>query len=376
MKRTKKNLPSVVTECGNPDFNWSLYDNGFNGVSLTVNHNVKCLSNKEHVYSHEPYAQDLYHMYMEKNPGIIQQKDIIVGTTYTVCDMTPVSSHEIQVYMDNGMNEVIDLIKEHTFIHDYVGCSTIDQFMENFDAYKEALLKNNDIKVKVVENGRLSIAEGLRSRIEQEFVKEIRDNEGKYAYNATIKEINGGGYIVDVMGLKCFLPGSLAAAGIITDFESLMGKTIPVMPINYMPKSGFVVSYKKYLNAILPTKIENELYVGQHISVKVTGTSKNGIFVTFKDKNDEYVFNGLVHRSVMSYDFENEFNRHAFNINDEFWAYINAINKTDDGYRIVLSDQPDVAKKAVDEKPLSSPEESSKKINYEGTDSRRSGQRR
>lgn len=356
MKKNNTKLPSVITECGTLDFDWSLYDKGFNGVSLTINHDVKCMSSKEHVYSCEPYAQDLYHMYMKKNPGIIQQKDVISGAIYTICDMKPISSHEIQVTMDNGMSDVIDLIKEHTFIYDYVGCSSIDQFMENIEGYKELLLKNGGIKAKVVEKGRLSITEGLRSRIEQEFAKEIRDNECKYAYNATIKEINGGGYIVDIMGIRCFLPGSLAAAGIITNFEALMGKTIPVMPINYMPKSGFVVSYKKYLNAILPSKIENELRVGQHISVKVTGVSKNGIFVTFRDKNGEYVFNGLVHRSVMSYDFENEFNRHAFNINDEFWAYINAINKTDDGYRIVLSDQSSVTKKATDEKSSNSHE--------------------
>lgn len=345
MKKTK-NLPTVVTECGSPDFDWSLYDSGYNGTSLTVNKDVHCLFNKERVYSHEPYAQDLYHMYMKKNPGAIQQKDVILGATYTVCDMTPVSSHEIQVSMDNGMSDVIDLIKEHAFIHDYVGCSTIAQFMENFDGYKDVLLKNGGLKVKVVESGRLSIGDGLRTRIEQEFAKEIRDNECKYAYNAVIKENNNGGYIVDVMGLKCFLPGSLAAAGIITDFEALMGKTIPVMPINYMPNSGFVVSYKKYLNAILPTKIEDELSVGQRVSVKVTGTSRNGIFVTFRDKNGEYVFNGLVHRSVMSYDFENEFNKHSFNINDEFWAYINAINEVEGGgYRIVLSDQANVTRK-------------------------------
>ena len=42
----------------------------------------------------------------------------------------------------------------------------------------------------------------------------------------------------------------------------------------------------------------------------------------------------------MSSDFESEFNRHMFNINDEFWAYIVAINEAEDGtYRIVLSDQ-------------------------------------
>lgn len=359
MKKDKKSITPVITGCGNPNFDWSRCENS---GSLTINHDIKCISNKEHVYSHEPYAQDLYFIYINENPGTIQQKDVISGAVYTIYDMVPVSSHEIQISMDNGMSDVIDLNKENIFIRDYVGCSSIAQFMENFNEYKKVLLKDNGIKVKVLENGRLSIIEGLRSRIKQEFIKEIHDNECKYAYNATIKEINNGGYIVDIMGLKCFLPGSLAAAGIITDFESLMGKTIPVIPINYTPNSGFVVSYKKYLNAVLPSKIENELSVGQRISVKVTGTSKNGIFVTFKDKNDEYIFNGLVHRSVMSYDFENEFNKHAFNINDEFWAYINAINKVDNGYRIVLSDLPDASAKTTEEKsseslPLNSLEE-------------------
>ena len=347
--KNKKELPSIVTECGNPDFNWDLYKNGYNGVSLAVNRDVKCNSTKERVYSQEPYAQELYYLYMKKNPGVIQQKDFIAGSVYTIEDMSPVSDHEVSVSMSNGMSDVIDLIKEHSFIYDYIGCQSIASFLANLKdpEYKKALIANN-IKVKVVESGRLSISEGVRSRIESEFAEEIRLNRSKYAYNALVKEINNGGYIVDIMGLKCFLPGSLAAPGIITDFKSLIGKTIPVMPINYMPNSGFVVSYKKYLNAILPNKINEELFVGKHVSVKVTGTSKNGIFVIFKDKNNEYVFNGLVHRSVMSYDFENEFNRHSFNINDEFWAYISAINETEDGnYRIVLSDQSPVTKEEM-----------------------------
>lgn len=357
MSKTKKQIPSVVTECGNPDFNWDLYKNGYNGVSLAVNRDVKCNSTKERVYSQEPYAQELYYLYMKKNPDTIQQKDFIAGTVYVIDDIAPVSDHEVKVSMSSGISDVIDLVKEHSFIYDFIGCRSIAMFLDNIKdpEYKKALLSNN-IRVKVAENGRLSFGEGVRSRIETEFAEEIRLNRCKYAYNAVVKEINNGGYIVDIMGLKCFLPGSLAAPGIITDFKSLIGKTIPVMPINYMPNSGFVVSYKKYLNAILPNKINEELFVGKHVSVKVTGTSKNGIFVIFKDKNGEYVFNGLVHRSVMSYDFENEFNRHSFNINDEFWAYISSINEMEDGsYRIVLSDQSPVTKAEKEETPL--PEE-------------------
>ena len=343
MKKTKN--PTIVTKCGGSNFNWSLYENGYTGTSLVINKNVQCLSKKDHVYSHEPYAQELYQIYMRENPGEIQQKDIIMGAVYTVNDMSLISDHEIRISMENGISDVVDLVKEHAFIHNYVGCPSVAYFVEHFDTYKDSLINSGSLKVQVVNNGRLSISDGLRTSIEQEFINEIHNNECKYAYNAVIKEINNGGYIVDVMGLKCFLPGSLAAAGIITDFKSLMGKTIPVMPINYTPNSGFVVSYKKYLNAMMPSKIEKELSVGQRVSVKVTGTSKNGIFVIFKDKNEEYVFSGLVHRSVMSYDFESEFDKHSFNINDEFWAYINAINKIDGGYRIVLSDQANIIKK-------------------------------
>jgi predicted RNA-binding protein with RPS1 domain len=134
------------------------------------------------------------------------------------------------------------------------------------------------------------------------------------------------------------LPGSLAAAGILTDFEALLGKTIPVMIVNYLPFSGFVVSYKKYLEIILPSKIEQELTIGQEVSCKVTGSSKNGVFVQFKDNAGEWIFSGLIHRSVMSKDFEERFDHHEFRVNDEMRAFISDILENNGKYRIVLSD--------------------------------------
>ena len=65
------------------------------------------------------------------------------------------------------------------------------------------------------------------SKTEAEFIEQIKDS--KFAYYGHIDSVNGGGYIVDVNGIKCFMPGSQAQANRILDYNVLVGKTIPVM---------------------------------------------------------------------------------------------------------------------------------------------------
>ena len=59
-------------------------------------------------------------------------------------------------------------------------------------------------------------------------MKQLVDGEQHYGYSAKILSTNNGGYTVDIQGVKCFLPGSLASSGPITDFDALVGKTIDV----------------------------------------------------------------------------------------------------------------------------------------------------
>lgn len=322
------------------DFDWDVYSNGYNGSNLARNPNVKTKNQNEKVYCHEPYAQSLYNMYDKATNGKtdISPKDSIKGTTFEVSGVTAISDHEIAVDTLGGLTAVIDLNKERQYL-EAIGCSTVSQFVNaihHAPVFKKQFLESGVVG-KVVAGGRVSLWEGHLSKIEKTFIQQISNPTA--AYKAYVEEINGGGYIVDIMGIKCFMPGSLAAAGILTDFNSLIGKTLPVMIVNHLPNSGFVVSYKKYLNTILPYKIENELYPGLDISTKVTGTSKNGVFVQFKDSEGEWIFSGLIHRSVMSADFEKRFDRHEFRVGDEFRAYVHNIIETEDGqYRIVVSD--------------------------------------
>lgn len=326
----------------NDDFDWSIYDNGYTGgFSLKTNTSIKAGQHTK-IFCHEAYAKEAYERYKRKQivqDNIDSAKDAIPGTIYNIVDVHRISPSEIAVDTANGMTGVIDLNKEQAFLKT-IGCPNIEQFsnsLNDTDFKKEFI--GLGVLAKVLKGDRISLWEGHLSKIKAEFMKQLEHPDNQTcAYNAVVKEINGGGYIVDIMGVKCFMPGSLAAAGVITDFSSLLGKTIPVMITNYIPNSGFIVSYKKYLNTILPAKIAKELYVGKDVYVKTTGVSKNGVFVQFKDENGDWIFSGLIHRTVMSPDFEQRFDSKEFRAGDEFRAYIHNFVESDKGTRVVLTD--------------------------------------
>ena len=333
---------SIPTE----EFNWDAYENGYDGTNLVINKNVKTIYPKDNVYCHELYAQEEYDMFAkwfgEKFDNNIEfnAKDVLLGNIFDVVDIRGVSDHEVLVDTAGGVSGVIDLNKEKDFLKLYVTDSPA-KFINalNVDYFKNAFLESK-IVVKVVAGKRFSLWDGHLAKIEHEFMDQINNpNASKYAYEAYVKQINGGGFIVNVSGIDCFLPGSLAAAGIISDFESMIGKTVMVMVVNYVPKSGFVVSYKKYLYNVLPQKIDEELYAGLRVLSKVTGISRNGLFVQFQDKEGNWIFSGLVHRSVMSKEFENRFNKREFSIGDEITLFISNITTKDGQTRIVLTDK-------------------------------------
>lgn len=334
----------------NNNFNWEMYEDGYNGSSLKPNKAIKTSDKNSIVYSHEAYAKDDIKKYEAFMNGAYGAKDEIKGTVYSIVDARVVSDHELAIDTNNGMSAVIDLNKEKQFI-ETIGCESVDEFtkaVKYSEEYKKSLIDSH-LAAKVLQGGRISLWEGHLSKIESEFMEQIKNpDKASVAYKAVVKEINGGGYIVDIMGVRCFLPGSLAAAGILTDFSSLLDKTIPVMIVNYIPKSGFIVSYKKYLNFVLPYKINDELRVGMEVNTKVTGTSKNGVFLQFQDKDGEWVFSGLLHRSNMSKEFEERFENKEFEVGMELKAYIVDFIIKEDQSRILLSDHYDV-EETVDE---------------------------
>ena len=126
---------------------------------------------------------------------------------------------------------------------------------------------------------------------------DLRDaiDEGRTAWIGTVNSmIDKGGYVVTVQGISCFMPGSLAGINKLSDFSSIVGEEIYVVPVSFSPDRGtIVVSHRKYLQALIPTAIEE---LKQSIEIEreglVTGTAKYGVFVEFSK-----CLTGMIHNN-------------------------------------------------------------------------------
>ena len=330
------------------EFDWTPYEDGWNGKSLRVNERVKTGESKTKVYSHENYAQEIFAKYTGgANSAKEHHKDLIVGSALEVSGVRPVNKTSIMVDTFGGGSCVIDLNKEREYIKQF-GFNTPEEFVDAIRTpEQQKIYLDSTPTIKVVSKDRVSLWDGYLLTVESELFRAM--SEQNTAYQAKIIGTNRGGFICVVSGINCFLPGSMASAGVVTDFDSMIGKTLPVMVINHVKGMGFVVSYKKYLSKVLPNKINDELSYNMEVECRVTGTSKNGIFVAFNDKDGEPVFTGLIYRDYMSSELETEFDKKHVQNGDILRAHILRIDEYDGELRINLSDM-DVESKEFKQK--------------------------
>jgi len=166
--------------------------------------------------------------------------------------------------------------------------------------YKDLLKIGEKINVQIIESNGSKQGNYILGSIEAGFKRAIFDEildsveNSKTAYNSTVKSlIPGGGYIVEIQGVECFMPGSLAGINKLHDFESILGTEMYVVPMNYSSDRGtIVVSHREYLKAMIPTKIaEIEEYEnGVVVRGSVTGSAKFGIFCEFNE-----CLTGMIH---------------------------------------------------------------------------------
>lgn len=273
-------------------------------VGLTVNEKIKTPRHIK-VYSHEEYASALYSLYAGTNPEHIESsKDLVEGEVYK-CRISSINEDSALAYTSSGQTIFIDLKKER-------------KDAQRLSIQGVDFSVSNQVEAIVREIGGTyygSVVECYVQGLKAEFFAQIK--EASVAYPARVESINKGGYLVDISGVKCFLPGSLAAANKITDFESYLGKTIYVMIDGYVAaKDIFVVSYKKYLNKIMDQKIQ-ELDLTKKYKGSVTGSSPFGLFVEWED-----VYTGLIHKT----EFENEIVQ-GFEPGDEIEFYVKEVKE-------------------------------------------------
>lgn len=132
-----------------------------------------------------------------------------------------------------------------------------------------------------------SISAGYEKALRRELHRSIKEED--CAFKVRVKNVCNGGFMVDLSGIECFLPGSLAAANRIMNFADYVGRERTVMVEIYDQKRDiFVVSFKKYLRKIIEKEVQNLSFSTKYHGV-VTGLSHSGVFVEWNE-----IYTGII----------------------------------------------------------------------------------
>ena len=271
------------------------------------------------IYCNEPYAQELYSkLFSSATLSKFSSKDLEAG------DVRKVIAKRVDF-----VNKVIET-------HDILSHSTIYVPFREFSEEPSLLVHNEidttfQILMYAADNGDLFGSEKRCAAITyREDLEDFMKND-KWFYVKVINLVKGG-YLALYKGkIKCFLPGSHAAANVIRDFNEFLNKEIPVMIENFDSANDlFIVSYKKYIKQTLPQRVQ-ELKVGE----KYTGILTNdpyefGMFVEFQN-----YFTGLIHKTEFA-DYVSF--AKGYKSGDEIEFFIKEITMKKGEPRIILTD--------------------------------------
>jgi ribosomal protein S1 len=294
------------------------------------------------VWRHDSGAEEMFLRYEKSVSGGI--KEPRVGEYHSITSVVSINDKEMVVTLSGMIDAVIQLEKEKPYFKTIgMNQETFVEWMKNTEGAFSGFIGEDGKKV-VIETIKpytiASLSKGHSQSIRTEFFHQIEKPTS--AYTAKVLSRNGGGFLVNVAGVEGFLPGSLAAANIVRDFESMLGKEIYVMVEDYLKDAGtFVFSHKKYLSHVLPSKIDS-LSLEEKYSGVVTGTAKFGVFVEFNE-----IFTGLIHTSKMTPDMREDFKNGKFSAGDTVHFWIKEI--TPDKKIILTDEDPSIRMKELEE---------------------------
>jgi small subunit ribosomal protein S1 len=296
-------------------FDWELYMR-IGRTGLNPNNSIKT-KHSEVVYSHEKYAQDAYNMYTEN----LEDKNLIVPKKGDTYQGVIVSMDKNTAYIDINYREYayIELKKEEKrYLNDIKQGSTVTVKVLNDKTESNVIIVSYSDAIKQVKEN--EIKESINQPI---------------AFMAKVKELINGGFIVDIDGIECFMPGSQVTMNKIDNFEEYVGKNIIVMPVNYSnEKRTVVVSSRAYLTTLIPSAIEHiKNNPKEKIKGIVTGTTKFGVFCEFNE-----CLTGLIHISDLDKDWVERHKSRNIKPNDSIEFFVKEVAA--DG-KIILTQVPE-----------------------------------
>ena len=224
------------------------------------------------VYSHESYASDALKMYDKYCGGaILENIASYEGGSFRDVRVGVVSSFSVE-----KETATIELSAKHSVSVDY------NSKTEELELGKKIDVVVSKSKDKIIGDATSKAAQ--LERVKQELIRQV--DSPSYAYSGIIKDIifNGAnafnGFVVEVQGVKCFMPGSESDVVPLNDYNELVGQTRYVMPIA-ASKESIVVSHKEYLNTLKTKVLDNliETKSTELVEGVVSSVKKFGVFI-------------------------------------------------------------------------------------------------
>lgn len=278
------------------------------------------------IYCMEPYAQEMYNTLSGAGAFTSKiSKDLEMDEIYSV-KLKSFDSAERLVYAQelNSTATVFIPVRE----------------LVNFQEDEIRAMISQEAKIKVIvfrkEDGEIYGSEKrcIALTYRQDMDELYKTNQ---VFNVKILSLIDGGYIALYRNsIKCFLPGSQAAANVIYDFSEYLGKELPVMIENFDSSNNlYIVSYKKYIKHTLINRI-HELNFGKKYTGTLTAKPYNfGIFVEWQN-----YYTGLIHFTEFGNEQQYQELSKNYKTGDSIDFYIKDITSKKGEPRIILTLDP------------------------------------
>ena len=265
------------------------------------------------IFTHEPYALEVMKMYDKTCSD-----DIIGGImSYEGGSFRDVRVGVVSSFNTDKETATIELSAKHSVLVDY------NSKHDDMELGKKIDVVVSKSKGKITGDATSKAAQ--LERVKQELTRQI--DSPSYAYNGIIKEVifnntnSFNGFVVDVSGVKCFMPGSESDVVPLNDYNELVGQTRYVMPIA-VSKESIVVSHKEYLNTLKATVINNLIETKSTDLVEgvVSSVKKFGVFIIIGK-----CVPTLLSVSEMDEETENKFKNGEINVDDTIKFYVESV---------------------------------------------------
>lgn len=267
----------------------------------------------EKIYSNEPYALDAMKMYDKYCGGTVLNNI----ASYEGGSFRDVRVGVVSSFSAEKETATIELSGKHSVSVEY---NSKNEELEVGKKIDVVVSKKNG---KIIGDATSKTAQ--IERVKQELIRQV--DSPSYAYVGVIKDVifNSAnafnGFVVDVSGVKCFMPGSESDVVPLNDYNELVGQTRYVMPITAL-KDSIVVSHKEYLNTLKVSVIDSLIDTKSTDLVEgvVSSVKKFGVFIIIGK-----CVPTLLSVSEMDEETENKFKNGEIKVDDTIKFYVESV---------------------------------------------------